>query len=165
MNIKQLILLSSLSLTLSCETETEKQHNLMNKKRITYEERLKEIQNKYEENLKSDPNYYDRYKPKKKQPTRKRTIEEIRADRGLAVNQRTNEEVDRYNAWWDEQRSKIKYQYASPCCSKSKSDVSVRGYYRSNGTYVKPHMRTAPNGTKRDNFSYKGNTNPYHKKN
>ena len=153
MNIKRLILLSSLSLTLSCETQL-----------TTYEGRLKENKNKYEENLKSDPNYYDRYfkkinKPKIYHVTWERTIEEIKSDRPW---NRTEEEVDRYNLWWDEQRSKIKYQYASSCCSKSKSDVSVRGYYRSNGTYVKPHMRTAPNGTKRDNFSYKGNTNPYH---
>ena len=57
------------------------------------------------------------------------------------------------------------YSSSSSCCSPSKSDVSVRGYYRKDGTYVRPHMRTAPNGTKRDNFSFKGNTNPYHKKN
>lgn len=39
--------------------------------------------------------------------------------------------------------------------------VYVSGYYRSNGTYVKPHYRTAPNSTNRDNFSTRGNTNPY----
>ncbi|WP_417619842.1 SH3 domain-containing protein [Oceanihabitans sediminis] len=39
--------------------------------------------------------------------------------------------------------------------------VYVSGYYRSNGTYVKGHYRTAPNSTNRDNFSTRGNTNPY----
>lgn len=39
--------------------------------------------------------------------------------------------------------------------------VKVGGYTKSNGTYVKPHYRTAPNSTNRDNFSTRGNTNPY----
>lgn len=39
--------------------------------------------------------------------------------------------------------------------------VKVKGYYRKNGTYVRPHYRTAPNSTNRDNFSTRGNTNPY----
>jgi hypothetical protein len=39
--------------------------------------------------------------------------------------------------------------------------VYVSGYYRSNGTYVQSHYRTAPNSTNRDNFSTRGNTNPY----
>ena len=41
------------------------------------------------------------------------------------------------------------------------AQVSVRGYYRSNGTYVQPHQRTAPNYTRNDNYSTVGNTNPY----
>lgn len=44
---------------------------------------------------------------------------------------------------------------------KSSSDVSVKGYYRDNGTYVAPHYRTSPNSTNRDNFSTIGNINPY----
>ena len=39
--------------------------------------------------------------------------------------------------------------------------VYVSGYYKSNGTYVQPYYRTAPNSTNRDNFSTRGNTNPY----
>jgi hypothetical protein len=39
--------------------------------------------------------------------------------------------------------------------------IYVSGYYKSNGTYVQPHYRTAPNSTNRDNFSTRGNTNPY----
>src|SRR5690606_7498538 len=35
------------------------------------------------------------------------------------------------------------------------------GYYRSNGTYVKGHYKTKSNGTYHDNYSTKGNYNPY----
>jgi hypothetical protein len=41
------------------------------------------------------------------------------------------------------------------------AQVSVKGYYRSNGTYVQPHQRTAPNSTRNDNYSTVGNSNPY----
>lgn len=40
-------------------------------------------------------------------------------------------------------------------------DVDVKGYYRKDGTYVAPHRRSAPNGTKLDNWSTRGNVNPY----
>lgn len=39
--------------------------------------------------------------------------------------------------------------------------VSVRGYVKSNGTYVQPHMRSAPDGNFSDNWSTIGNVNPY----
>ncbi len=39
--------------------------------------------------------------------------------------------------------------------------VYVNGYTRSNGTYVQPHYRTAPNYTINDNFSTYPNVNPY----
>lgn len=40
--------------------------------------------------------------------------------------------------------------------------VSVRGYTRrSTGTYVAPHYRTSPNSTRYDNYSTRGNYNPY----
>ncbi|WAC02955.1 hypothetical protein N7U66_04820 [Lacinutrix neustonica] len=39
--------------------------------------------------------------------------------------------------------------------------VLVNGYTRSDGTVVKPYYRTAPNSTNIDNFSTRGNTNPY----
>jgi hypothetical protein len=32
--------------------------------------------------------------------------------------------------------------------------VNVKGYYRSNGTYVAPHVRSNPNGLKYDNYSW-----------
>lgn len=37
----------------------------------------------------------------------------------------------------------------------------VRGYVKKDGTYVAPYNRTSPNSTKADNWSTKGNTNPY----
>ncbi len=40
-------------------------------------------------------------------------------------------------------------------------DVYVNGYYRSEGTYVQPYYRTRPNSTTLDNYSTKGNVNPY----
>jgi hypothetical protein len=39
--------------------------------------------------------------------------------------------------------------------------VHVKGYTKSNGTYVAPHVRSNPNSTPLDNYSYPGNTNPY----
>lgn len=41
------------------------------------------------------------------------------------------------------------------------ADVSVKGYTRKDGTYVAPHYRSSPNGTKNDNWSTRGNVNPY----
>jgi hypothetical protein len=41
------------------------------------------------------------------------------------------------------------------------ADVHVRGYFRKNGTYVKPHYRSYPNATRLDNWSTKGNVNPH----
>ena len=38
---------------------------------------------------------------------------------------------------------------------------SISGYTKSNGTYVAPSHATNPNGTKADNWSTKGNVNPY----
>lgn len=40
-------------------------------------------------------------------------------------------------------------------------DVYVNGYQRANGTYVQPHMRSAPDGNPYNNYSTYGNTNPY----
>jgi hypothetical protein len=38
--------------------------------------------------------------------------------------------------------------------------VHVKGHTTKNGTDVPPHDRTAPNHTKKDNWSTKGNVNP-----
>lgn len=37
----------------------------------------------------------------------------------------------------------------------------VNGYYRKDGTYVNGYTRTERNETVRDNYSHKGNYNPY----
>lgn len=37
----------------------------------------------------------------------------------------------------------------------------VKGYTKKNGTYVQPHFKSPPNKSKFDNFSTKGNLNPY----
>lgn len=37
----------------------------------------------------------------------------------------------------------------------------VRGHYRSNGTYVSGYNRSNRNSTKLDNYSTRGNVNPY----
>lgn len=42
----------------------------------------------------------------------------------------------------------------------SNDRVQVDGYYRRDGTYVRPHYRSAGNSTERDNWGTKGNTNP-----
>jgi len=39
-------------------------------------------------------------------------------------------------------------------------DVYVRGYYRKDGTYVRPHIRSSPNQYKYDNYGpYRTRTN------
>lgn len=37
----------------------------------------------------------------------------------------------------------------------------VRGYMRSNGTYVAPHYRSSPDSSMFNNYSTQGNVNPY----
>ncbi len=41
------------------------------------------------------------------------------------------------------------------------AQVHVRGYYRSDGTYVRPHVRSAPNNTTSDNYG-SSRTSPYY---
>lgn len=41
------------------------------------------------------------------------------------------------------------------------SQGQVRGYTRRDGTYVAPHVRSAPNDSRLDNYSTRGNVNPY----
>jgi hypothetical protein len=47
------------------------------------------------------------------------------------------------------------------CAAPAAADTFVNGYYRSNGTYVAPHMRSDPDGNPYNNWSTKGNVNPY----
>lgn len=41
------------------------------------------------------------------------------------------------------------------------ADTYVEGYVRSDGTYVAPHYRSEANSNLYDNYSSKGNSNPY----
>lgn len=41
------------------------------------------------------------------------------------------------------------------------AQVRVRGYYRKDGTYVRPHVRSSPDGNPYNNWSFPGNVNPY----
>jgi len=41
------------------------------------------------------------------------------------------------------------------------ADTYVKGHVTKNGTYVEPHFRSSPNGSKFDNYSTQGNSNPY----
>jgi hypothetical protein len=50
---------------------------------------------------------------------------------------------------------------ATGSAPKSATDQHVNGYTRKDGKRVGSYMRTAPNGTQKDNFSTKGNVNPY----
>src|SRR5439155_18849094 len=38
--------------------------------------------------------------------------------------------------------------------------VHVRGYFRKDGTYVSPHVRSYPDGIPYNNYSFPGNYNP-----
>lgn len=52
---------------------------------------------------------------------------------------------------------------ASPASAQRRrgGSVYVRGYVRKDGTYVQPHYRSAPDGKFHNNWSTKGNVNPY----
>ena len=50
---------------------------------------------------------------------------------------------------------------ASRGASKGSAPVHVRGYTTKSGTYVDPHYRSAPDGNFGNNWSTKGNVNPY----
>jgi len=62
--------------------------------------------------------------------------------------------------------SKIKGFYLIVICilitfSSAAKDVYVKGYYKTDGTYVAPHYRSSPNSTVNDNWSTYGNINPH----
>lgn len=46
-------------------------------------------------------------------------------------------------------------------CTVANADEYVNGHTRANGTYVQGYMRSEPNSTKIDNYSSRGNINPY----
>ena len=48
---------------------------------------------------------------------------------------------------------------------QTRSSVGVRGYYRKDGTYIRPHYRSVPDGNPYNNYSYPGNYNPNTRRN
>jgi hypothetical protein len=50
---------------------------------------------------------------------------------------------------------------SSTYSSSSRSDHTVRGYTRSNGTYVHSYKATNADATRNNNYTTKGNVNPY----
>lgn len=49
---------------------------------------------------------------------------------------------------------------ATLCGGVASAQVHVGGYYKNNGTYVQPYVRTAPDSNPRNNYGYPGNYNP-----
>lgn len=47
------------------------------------------------------------------------------------------------------------------CTPLVSADTYVEGYYRKDGTYVAPHYRSDADGRTDNNWSEKGNQNPY----
>jgi hypothetical protein len=45
--------------------------------------------------------------------------------------------------------------------ASASAQVYVHGYTKSNGTYVAPHYRSAPDSSLYNNYSARGNVNPY----
>lgn len=45
--------------------------------------------------------------------------------------------------------------------ASAQTDHYVSGYEKANGIYVAPHYQTNPNATTSDNYSTRGNVNPY----
>jgi len=48
-----------------------------------------------------------------------------------------------------------------PFAALAQNSHQVQGYVKKDGTYVAPHQATNANSTKLDNWSTKGNVNPY----
>jgi hypothetical protein len=55
----------------------------------------------------------------------------------------------------------VAFALAAPSVAEARGSHSVRGHMRSNGVYVAPHRATNANGTRYDNWSTRGNVNPY----
>lgn len=106
---------------------------------------------------------------KEREKERKELLEETESERQLEKQFNINFSKENYNNTYD---YSINYYPRVPNYNNlnipsyhstytNSNHVKVEGYYKSNGTYVKPHMRTAPNNTIMDNFSTSPNINPY----
>ena len=49
-------------------------------------------------------------------------------------------------------------------CIGAEAQVRVRSYFKRDGTFVPTHIRTLPNTSTWDNYSTRGNVNPYNGK-
>lgn len=58
-------------------------------------------------------------------------------------------------------KSIIALALAAAFATPALADQFVNGYVRKDGTYVAPHVRTTPNTVQYDNYSTRGNINPY----
>lgn len=57
---------------------------------------------------------------------------------------------------------KLLFALLALCLSSAAiADTYVKGHVTKNGTYVEPHYRSDANGSKFDNYSTQGNSNPY----
>ena len=50
---------------------------------------------------------------------------------------------------------------AIPHVAEAQGYSQHRGYFTDRGTYVQPHVQTNPNTNRSDNWSTRGNTNPF----
>jgi hypothetical protein len=50
---------------------------------------------------------------------------------------------------------------AAPHVAGAQGYSQHRGYFTDRGTYVQPHVQTSPNTSRFDNWSTRGNTNPF----
>jgi hypothetical protein len=48
-----------------------------------------------------------------------------------------------------------------PLSLMAQSSTKVHGYTKKDGTHVESYHRTKSDGTTKNNYSHKGNTNPY----
>ena len=49
----------------------------------------------------------------------------------------------------------------SPALASAADDVNVKGSFRQDGTYVQPHVRSAPDSSYNNNWSTSPNVNPH----
>lgn len=78
-------------------------------------------------------------------------------------NKRVGLNSGNFSASYYMPRNAMRY-FPSPglnCCKTSNSYHSVSGYYRKDGTYVRPHNRTNSDHSLSNNWSSRGNRNPF----
>jgi hypothetical protein len=90
-------------------------------------------------------------------------------EQDLKEQEECRNEISNYLAYdLNSFNSGIPFPSISPSCQARllmatgySPDTLVQGYYRKNGNYVNSYHRTLPNSSKTDNYSYRGNINPY----